>query len=134
MRRRLALLALPLFAAPALGQLKITWYTIDCGGGTISGGSLEVSSTIGQADASGPMNAGSLQLTSGFWVEQPRCGDIDFNNDGVYPDTTDIFDYLAVMSGASCPTCDSLDFNLDGVYPDNSDVFLLLYVLSGGTC
>ena len=41
-----------LMTVPALGgQYEISWYTIDSGGGTSSGGSYVLSGTIGQADA-----------------------------------------------------------------------------------
>jgi hypothetical protein len=31
-----------------------------------------------------------------------RCNDIDFNNDGLFPDTLDIDAYLSVFSGGPC--------------------------------
>ncbi len=48
-------------------------YTIDCykvsgGGGTSTGGTYQVSGTIGQHDAGGPMTGGSYSLTGGFWA------------------------------------------------------------------
>ena len=30
------------------------------------------------------------------------CGDIDFDNDGLFPDTTDIDKLLSVFSGSPC--------------------------------
>ncbi len=64
------------------------------------------------------------------------CGDIDFNNDGLYPDTQDITDFIAVFAGSPCSSgnCDSIDFNADGLFPDASDVETLLRVFSGGPC
>jgi hypothetical protein len=64
------------------------------------------------------------------------CIDVDFNNDGVAPDTTDITDLLAVFGGASCPGvhCDSIDFNGDGVAPDTEDLTDFLSVFGGGGC
>lgn len=129
-------LVIALFAGAANAQLTIEWYTIDCGGGTLGGGAMEISGTVGQPDAQGPYFGGLYEVNGGFWVAPPRCGDIDFNNDGLFPDTTDIFDFLAVLSGAPCPTasCDTVDFNLDGVFPDTADIFLFLFVMSGGVC
>ncbi|MFO0831894.1 MAG: DNRLRE domain-containing protein [Phycisphaerales bacterium] len=64
------------------------------------------------------------------------CNDIDFNNDGLLPDTQDIADFLAVFSGAACPgeSCDTIDFNNDGSFPDSGDIDALLRVFSGGAC
>lgn len=67
----------------------------------------------------------------------PECDDIDFNNDGLFPDTTDIFDFLAVFSGAECPSasgCNDVDFNNDEVFPDTADLTAFLRVFSGGEC
>lgn len=60
--------------------------------------------------------------------------DIDFNNDDVFPDTTDAFEFLGVFAGGPCSNscCDSIDFNGDGVSPDTSDITAFLDALSGG--
>ena len=60
----------------------IDWHTID-GGGVIhsTGGSYELSGTIGQPDASNPATGGIYQLTGGFWAIPDGCiGDL--NGDG----------------------------------------------------
>jgi hypothetical protein len=69
----------------------------------------------------------------------PVCNDLDFNNDGLFPDTADIDDFLAVFSGGTCPTatppgCDSIDFNNDALFPDTGDLDSYLSVFSGGPC
>lgn len=46
---------------------SIDWSTIDGGGGVSTGGTYQVSGTIGQPDAGGPMSGGSYSLTGGFW-------------------------------------------------------------------
>jgi hypothetical protein len=52
----------------ARGQsYTIDWYKIAGGGGTSTGGTYQVSGTIGQPDASGAMTGGSYSLTGGFW-------------------------------------------------------------------
>jgi hypothetical protein len=46
---------------------SIDWYKIAGGGGSSTGGSYQVSGTIGQPDAGGAMTGGSYSLTGGFW-------------------------------------------------------------------
>ncbi|HEX2838126.1 MAG TPA: hypothetical protein VHN77_08375 [Phycisphaerales bacterium] len=66
----------------------------------------------------------------------PLCDAIDFNGDGLFPDTADIDDFLSVFSGGPCSTgtCGDIDFNNDGLYPDTTDIDSLLSVFSGGAC
>ncbi|HEX2837707.1 MAG TPA: serine hydrolase [Phycisphaerales bacterium] len=66
----------------------------------------------------------------------PTCDDIDFNNDGLFPDTADIDDFLSVFSGGPCSTnnCGDIDFNNDGLFPDTTDIDAYLAVFSGGAC
>ncbi|HEX2837817.1 MAG TPA: DVUA0089 family protein [Phycisphaerales bacterium] len=66
-----------------------------------------------------------------------QCDSIDFNNDGLFPDTSDIDDMLSVFSGGFCsndPDCGDIDFNNDGLFPDVSDIAVFLQVFSGGPC
>jgi len=60
-----AILVLALW--PAIAQPNIDWYKISGGGGTSTGGTYQVSGTIGQPDASGAMTGGNYSLTGGFW-------------------------------------------------------------------
>ncbi len=64
------------------------------------------------------------------------CTDIDFNNNGVYPEDADIIDFFNVLAGSGClyPDCDTIDFNRDDVFPDVQDVIDFFTVLAGGTC
>src|ERR1039457_2329355 len=48
-------------------QYSIDWSKVAGGGGTSTGGTYQVSGTIGQQDAGGPMTGGSYSLTGGFW-------------------------------------------------------------------
>ncbi len=66
----------------------------------------------------------------------PGCDSIDFNGDGLFPDTDDIRDYIAVFGGAPCPsgTCGDIDFNNDGLFPDTDDITALIRVFGGGAC
>ena len=60
-----AALLLPLAATAQ--TYSIDWYKISGGGGTSTGGTYQVSGTIGQPDASGAMTGGSYSMTGGFW-------------------------------------------------------------------
>jgi hypothetical protein len=64
------------------------------------------------------------------------CNDIDFNNDGLFPDDNDVIAFLNVLAGGPCPTpsCDSIDFNNDGLFPDDNDLISLLNKLAGQDC
>ncbi len=133
-----AALLLAACAAHALADDNITWFTIDGGGGPISGGVYTLAdATIGQPDA-GAMAGGDYTLLGGYWtVGEGGCDSIDFNNDGLYPDTADIDDFLSVFSGGPCsndPNCLDIDFNNDGLFPDTTDIDSLLSVFSGGPC
>jgi hypothetical protein len=33
----------------------------------------------------------------------PLCNDIDFNNNGVFPEDQDVVDFLNVLAGGQCP-------------------------------
>jgi hypothetical protein len=62
-------LALLAFALPVQAQsYSINWYKVAGGGGTSTGGTYQVSGTIGQPDASGAMTGGNYSLTGGFWA------------------------------------------------------------------
>jgi subtilisin-like proprotein convertase family protein len=68
---------------------------------------------------------------------QNACDPIDFNRDGLYPDTTDVDEFLSVFSGGPCsndPNCGDIDYNNDGLFPDVSDITVFLQVFSGGPC
>lgn len=122
----------PIFAQP----FDLSWYTIDGGGGTSSGGVFVVNGTVGQPDA-GVMSGGSFQLSGGFWTGTPKCDSVDFNRDGIYPDSEDLFNFLDVFGGAPCPSafgCNDLDFNNDQIFPDIVDLEQFLFVFGGGSC
>jgi len=52
-------------ASPAI--YSINWYKVAGGGGTSTGATYQVSGTIGQQDAGGPMTSGNYSLAGGFW-------------------------------------------------------------------
>jgi hypothetical protein len=81
----------------------------------------------------GAVNSTGATLT----VTPAGCDSIDFNNDGLFPDTADIDDFLSVFSGGPCsndPLCNDIDFNNDGLFPDTTDIDNLLSKFSGGPC
>ncbi|MCA3004772.1 MAG: hypothetical protein LW650_08755 [Planctomycetaceae bacterium] len=61
-----AVLALAITSAAHAQPFAISWYTIDGGGGTSTGGGFTLSGTIGQPDA-GVMTGGGFTLQGGFW-------------------------------------------------------------------
>jgi hypothetical protein len=67
---------------------------------------------------------------------QASCDSIDFNGDGLFPDDTDLIDFLSVLAGGACGTgsCNDIDFNNDELFPDDSDLIAFLSVLAGGAC
>jgi hypothetical protein len=67
---------------------------------------------------------------------QIPCDSIDFNGDGLFPDDSDLIDFLSVLAGGACSTgtCNDIDFNNDGLFPDDSDLLVFLRVLAGGEC
>jgi len=62
----LAIAAVTISTAQAAPQYDLSWFTVDGGGGTSSGGTYSLSGTIGQPDA-GALAGGSYSLTGGFW-------------------------------------------------------------------
>jgi hypothetical protein len=88
--------------------------------------------TGGYFGARGP---GNLNIT--FTPDVVPCDSIDFNNDGLFPDDTDLVDFLSVLAGGPCsndPFCSDIDFNNDGLFPDDADLVAFLTVLAGGDC
>ncbi len=104
--------------AGAGDDFDLSWYTVDGGGGTSSGGDFVLRGTIGQPDA-GDLSGGDFTLRGGFW--QPAasggCGDCPTDVDG--SGDTGAFD-LANLLGAwgTCnpgDPCECLDADSDGL-------------------
>jgi hypothetical protein len=69
LRARAGLAALLLFGAALASQgqnYSLTWFSVDGGGGSSTGGVYTVSGTIGQPDA-GTMSGGTYSIAGGFW-------------------------------------------------------------------
>jgi hypothetical protein len=69
------------------------------------------------------------------------CDSIDFNNDTLTPDSGDLDDFIAVLSGgpSACstfpvPGCNDIDFNNDTFSPDSTDLDAFISRLAGGPC
>ena len=67
MKKRLLLLSLLISVSSFAQTYTVDWYKIAGGGGTSTGGTYQVSGTIGQPDASGAMSGGQYSVTGGFW-------------------------------------------------------------------
>jgi hypothetical protein len=52
---------------------SINWSKVAGGGGTSAGGAYQVSGTIGQHDAGGPMTGGNIHLPADFGALSPLC-------------------------------------------------------------
>ncbi len=73
LRSALVMLLLVMFCgATAMGEYKLSWYTIDGGGGRSSGGPYKLLSSIGQPDAAWS-SGGDYELLGGFLPGGPWC-------------------------------------------------------------
>ena len=68
MKKIILILGVLLPAVSFAQSYSIDWYKVAGGGGTSTGGTYQVSGTIGQPDAGAPMSGGSYSLTGGFWA------------------------------------------------------------------
>jgi hypothetical protein len=132
-------------ALAARADFDLSWYTVDGGGDMwTTGGSYELSGTIGQPDA-GVMTGGGYELTGGFWagaaVAPATCiGDV--NCDGQV-DFADINPFVLYLSNngvwqstyAGCDPANG-DINCDGTYGQASfadiNPFVALMTQCGG--
>jgi hypothetical protein len=117
------------------GSGTYEWFADSCGSSVIgTSASLTIASPVVSTTyfvrttgACGPSACLSVSVTTGR-------GNVDFNNNGVFPEDQDVIDFFDVIAGGVCPTCDSIDFNGDGIFPDDRDVTDLFAVLAGGSC
>ncbi|WP_395373532.1 hypothetical protein [Marinicella sp. W31] len=61
----------------AHAQYEIKKHTINNGGGTLTGGSYELNSSVGQVDANMSQSNGQYTINGGFWQEN---NDLIFKN------------------------------------------------------
>lgn len=62
------------------GGYDLSWWTVDGGGGALSGGGYLLEGAAGQPDAGDPLSGGGYTLTGGFWqaggaAPPPTCPD-----------------------------------------------------------
>lgn len=110
---------------------ELRWSTLD-GGGVMNstGRNFELSGTIGQPDASGPLTSRSFELTGGFWF---GVSPGDCNSDGGV-DLHDHGDFEACMAGPRIePPCESYPcFDRDGDRDvDLADYAILQWMQAG---
>ena len=108
------------------GGYDIVWHTIDAGGiSNSTGGSFELSGTIGQPDAAPnpPLSGGTFELAGGFWPIANVCYCVgDLNGDGS-KNGDDIQKFVScVTSGGAC-SCADMD-NATGVDLNDVNVFV----------
>jgi hypothetical protein len=60
------ILFIPISSLSQNQNYDVTWWTIDNGGGTSTGGNYILSGTLGQPDA-GVLSGGTYSLIGGFW-------------------------------------------------------------------
>jgi hypothetical protein len=123
------ILPLALLAAPAAAQPAMNWYSIACGGGRATSGTLALTGSIAQPDAgsdSTPLTGGSITLVGGFLsITLPRCAS-DINGDDAV-NSQDFFDFItAFFSGDPVA-----DFNRDGAI-NSQDFFDFLAAFFAG--
>ena len=117
-----------------VAQHEISWSTVDGGGATSTGGSYDVSGTIGQPDA-GPspaMIGETYELTGGFWsVSQVCYCPGDMNGDGK-KDGRDVQQFVGCIMAAGNCSCADVD-QANGVTLNDVSVFVS-GLLSGANC
>ncbi len=113
----------------------VTLHTLPAGVGGLSGIGLDAGACAFWVGTPAGL-VSRVAWPSGSPLCVAPCDDIDFNGDGLFPDTADIDDFLSVFSGGPCSTgtCSDIDFNNDGLFPDTTDIDALLSVFSGGGC
>ncbi|MGI6272509.1 MAG: hypothetical protein ACOYLD_09170 [Anaerohalosphaeraceae bacterium] len=73
MRNRIWIITVALLVGCcAWADYEISWYSIDGGGGTSTGGRYSLTGTVGQADT-GVSSGGSYVLSTGFWPGSFGC-------------------------------------------------------------
>jgi len=120
---------------------------INCAGGAMATAPNPARIDVGEARLRGyawSENLGWVSLDApadgkyvAFFIPGLVCDCVDFNRDGLFPDTDDITEFLTVFGGGPCsndPNCGDIDFNNDGLFPDTQDIQSLLSVFAGGAC
>ncbi len=117
----------------AAGVFDLTWFTVDGGGGTSSGGGFVLSGTIGQPDA-GEMSGGGFTLLGGFWQPSGPCNsacvwDFDLSGDVRVPDLIKLLCWWGPVTGVALCACLDIDTSDDIRVPD-----LIAMLAKWGAC
>ncbi len=117
----------------AAGGFDLTWFTVDGGGGTSSGGDFVLSGTIGQPDA-GDLAGGDFVLRGGFWQLSGPCNsacvqDIDGSGDVRVPDLIKLLSCWGPLTGDPLCNCLDTDMSTDVRVPD-----LIAMLAKWGAC
>jgi hypothetical protein len=130
----LVMLATAVLAESLLPAPDMNWYTVDHGGGTVSGDNFSLSGTIGQMDAGQALTGDNFSFTGGFWagVQVKSCaGDVaPLGGDGV----VNIDDLLLILGawGTNNPQFDIAPSFAPNGRVDMDD--LLVVITSWGAC
>ncbi len=102
----LSIIVLLSLTVTGFSDYKISWYSIDGGGGRSSGGQYVLTGTIGQPDAS-YSSSSNYQFLGGFWPGGPVC----------FVDTDDLIRFVDVWldEGTGIPGDLDLDNDVDAV-------------------
>ena len=99
-----------LLAAAAQAQTEMNWFTIDGGGGTMTGANnLRLDGTIGQHDA-GTLAGGGFELAGGYWgfIEERACW-VNCDNSTIAP-VLNVLDFSCFLNkfaaGEAYANCD----------------------------
>lgn len=126
----MSLICCVLTSGVAQAQMDISWFTIDGGGGTSSGGGFTLSGTVGQPDP-GTATGGGFTLVGGFWpgatAAPPLCvGDVDGDLD------VDLTDLAILLSDFACTS--GCVGDVDGDHDTDLTDLALLLANFGVTC
>jgi hypothetical protein len=124
-------------------SFDLDWDTIDGGGAMwTTGGSFELSGTIGQPDAGVVMTGGGFELTGGFWPGAAAGAAVltgDLNCDGLV-NSFDIDPFVLALTSPAAyalayPECNIMaaDVNCDGLI-NAFDIDPFVLCLTGGGC
>ncbi len=134
--------------AVSLADYDLSWFTVDGGGDMwTTGGTFELSGTIGQPDAGPVMTGGNFTLTGGFWAvggaaAQGCAGDVNCDGSITFADINPFVLYLSNFASwqATYVNCDPAngDINCDGTYGQGSfpdiNPFVALMTQCGAGC
>lgn len=96
----------------------LAWHTVDGGGNMLAtGGTLELSATIGQSDAGRALTGGTLELIGGFWPgarRRPVPGDCNSNGVVQLDDFACFAACFTGPGGVYSLECATFDLDSDG--------------------